>query len=443
MVIFIKIHNHSLDMFKLHYLIFIFIVPGLHRSFANGQDAPHPQVPAHWIHIGNEMEDTVADATGRPLRYITAGNEVETHFHYHNTSWGWIQGQEYLFIESCRQRPPAAGTGRPGERQILAANAGTGDMYYITTIPNDNPANSSQWESRQYRCDYFKPWNELLFLDKSLRKIWAHNCISGKQKVIFELPPKTTSRQFAAAELKNGGIRFAYSYSEPVPGGRQIMDIIAYSDFDRDFNPVETKIVRRSKPGEAYDHVNMRPGDPDCIFYYHHFGGIQERGGFAFDMIRVLNLTDPDNTEFTLNPDNSTADHHTWSASGRYIHWDDNRGTMFRYDVDKRTVEVIGKSGCIHNRTSPDETLWAYDIRAQMPYEKFKADNGVTIENWWGEMFIYDIPNKRHVKLADIVWASPHPRHPHVHFSPDGTRISFVVGVDKSINTRIAIMRVP
>jgi hypothetical protein len=57
-------------------------------------------------------------------------------------------------------------------------------------------------------------------------------------------------------------------------------------------------------------------------------------------------------------------------------------------------------------------------------------------------MFIYNLVTREHTKLANIVWATPHPRHPHSHFSPDGTRLSFVVGVSGSINTRVSVMRV-
>jgi hypothetical protein len=426
---------------RTHALAFFLTLPAV-----CGADTPAP-VPAHWIRLGNEMEDAVAEGTGRPVRYLTAGHAVETHFHYHNTSWGTVLGREYLFIESCRERPPAAGTGRPGERQILAADTTGGDLYYITTIPNERPTPNTitQWASRQYRCEFFAPWNELLFFDKALRKIRAHNVLDGKQRLLLELPPGATSRGFTAAPLADGGIRLAYSYSISAGGaGGQIRDVIAYSDFDRDFKLRETRVAFESAPGEAYDHVDMRRGDPDCIFYYHHADPIKGKGrdGFARHLLHVVSLKNPAGTDLVVNPDNSTADHHTWGASGKHMYWDNNRGTMYRYDVDARKLEIVGKSGCIHNKLSPDETLWAYDIRAQLPHETLKGDNGAKIENWWGEMFIYNLVTRRHDKLADIVWADPHPRHPHTHFSPDGTRLSFVTGVNGSVNTRVAVMRV-
>jgi hypothetical protein len=354
-----------------------------------------------------------------------------------------VLGREYLFIESCRERPPAAGAGRPGERQILAADTGSGDLYYITTIPNERPTpnNTTQWASRQYRCDFFAPLGELVFLDKALRKIRAHNVLTGRQRLLLELPSGTTSRQFTTAPLAGGGIRLAYSYTVS-GGGGPARDVIAYSDFDRDFKPRETRVVLESPPGDAYDHVDMRRGDPDCIFYYHHSGFIKGRGGFERNLLHIVNLKNPAGVDRIVNPDNSTADHHTWGDSGKYMYWDNNRGSMYRYDVDGGKLELIGKSGCIHNKTSPDETLWAYDIRAQLPFETFKGDNGTAIENWWGEMFIYDLVTRRHTKLADIVWAHPHPRHPHTHFSPDGTRLSFVTGVSGGVNTRVAVVRV-
>ena len=395
------------------------------------------KVPSAWIPAGNEMERVVDPETGKTVVYLTSGKSLDTHFHFHNGSWGTINGTTYLFFSSSRERPAAAGKTVPGERQIMAANVETGDLYYLTTIPNENPESSSQWSFRPYYASYNDVAKTIFFWDKQRRKIFGYNALTGEQKLMLTLPPGAASRElddFVDAD----SVRLIYPYTIREKNGGN-SGYIAVSDFDRSLNLLSTRILLRCPTNEALNHVEINPANKEVFFYKRHHEKRPD-GSFGWASLYIRNLAEPDSEDFFVNSTNQTIDHMVWGESGKHIYWDDNAGKLWRFDYPSCKMQIVGTGGNIHNMLSPDEKLWVYDLRKDPPYFEEEID-GFKLENWNGSIWIHDMASNTSEKQANIIWGSPHPKHPHARFSPDGSMISFVTGMDNE-NSRVAIMHV-
>lgn len=404
-------------------------------------------VPAHWIAMGREWEEVVDPETGRTIRYLTSGRELESIQHYHNGTFGFINGVHYLFVESARARPAGAtGQATPSEKQLLAINIESGAIYYLTSIPNPPNGEKTQWGQRQYHSAFFTPWHAFIYFDKDFRALHAYDALTGKTAPMLALPNglNARARQLSLALTPQNRVRVLYGYSVNPLGDRRTQDVVCFADFNRDFSLHEQRIVRESKIDEAYNHYELRPGDPDWMICIHHYGQATRKthSPYSDHYTQIVNLRDPATPRVVVNPDNVTVDHQIWSPSGRVMYWDDNQGNLMSIDFETLEKKVIGKAPAIHNHVSPDERLWVYDVRDKAAYERFPVDNGRKAENWRGSIWVYDLTTHANTKYANIVWGDPHPRHPHAQFSTDGKWISFVTGVDGSVNSRIAIMRV-
>jgi hypothetical protein len=386
--------------------------------------------PSPWIFVGNEKEEVVDSETGRTVVYLTNGGSLDTHFHYHNGSWGTVNGRQYLFFSSSRERPVAAGVALPGERQIMAADIETGDLYYLTSIPN--PIDGKIYYHRPYQASYNDDLKTVFFWGLLRHKLYAYNCITGIQTLLATLPSTHDSRElddFVDAD----SVRLIY----PVSDRANDLEYIEVADFDRNLNPVSRTVVRTSPVGDSLNHVEIQPGNKDVFFYKHH----QEVGTPQYQAILKIADLESQQSDMAVNPNETPyVDHMIWGQSGDFIYWDDNKGTRWRFNGSAQTNEVVGGGSPIHNQISPDETLWVYDLRKDRPYFSRPFEH-ITLENWTGAIWIYDMTTDTSTKYANIIWASPHPRHPHAVFSPDGAMISFVTGMDNE-NSRVAIMRV-
>ena len=393
-------------------------------------------VPSAWIPVGNEMEKVVDAETGRIVIYLTAGESLDTHFHFHNGTWGTINGTTYLFFSSSRNRPAETGQTVPGERQIMAANVETGDLYYLTTIPNEPGGSSSQWSFRPYYASYNDVAKTVFFWDKQRRNVYGYNCLTGAQKLMLTLPPGATSRELDDF-VDGDSVRLIYPYT--IRGKEGNSGTIAVSDFDRSLNLSGTRIVVRCQTNEALNHVGINPVNKDVFFYKRHHEKKPD-GSFGWASLYIKNLAEPSSEDFFVNSTNQTIDHMVWGARGTHIYWDDNAGKLWRLDYPSCKMQVVGTGNNIHNQLSPNEKRWVYDLRKGSPYFTKEID-GFKIESWKGSIWIHDMASNTSEKQANMIWGSPHPKHPHAVFSHDGHWISFVTGMDNE-NSRVAIMRV-
>ncbi len=159
--------------------------------------------PSSWIKVGNELEDVMDPETGRTVRYLTSGKYMDLHFHYHNISWATVNGTKYLFFSSSRKRPKSVGKSLPGEKQIMAVDVKSGDLYYLTTIENKKGGNVNYISFRPYYALYNDVAKTIFFLNINRAKVYAYNILTGKQKLILTLPKGAISRESDDFVVKN------------------------------------------------------------------------------------------------------------------------------------------------------------------------------------------------------------------------------------------------
>ncbi|MBU3666516.1 MAG: hypothetical protein FGM15_11670 [Chthoniobacterales bacterium] len=401
-----------------------------------GCTRPTPTVPAAWIPAGNEMEDVVDAETGRTVRYLTKGGSMDTIFHYHNTTWGEILGRKYVFFESSRDRPRGAGATVPGERQVMAADVETGDLYYLTTIEYGGNGGADQWFPQvttpvQYYAFYNDKAKAVFFYDKSRTRLFAFNCLTGEKKLLRTMPAGAIPRELSH-HADERGIRLIYPY---LLGGKHYIEVL---DLDRNFDVTGSSIVRDSPPDEAINHISIRPGDRDSFLYNRVYGSaLTDRQNLVADL-----RTGGGDVEFSKG---RIVDHPVWGRLGKSLYWDNNEGWLCRYTPDTGKEERLVKVAQIpvHNQISGDEKLWVYDTRSDEVFRGSLPGCSVPVENWRGAIWVCHLATGATEKYADILWAHPQPRHPHPQFSPDDKHISFVTGAgEKDANTRIAVMKV-
>jgi len=388
------------------------------------------QADMPWIYVGNELEKRVDSETHKTVYYFTDGTSIDTHFHYHNGSWTTIDGTNYLFFSSSRNRPVSAGETIEGERQIMAVNTENGDLFYLTTIPNYLPGATSDLSTRPYYASYNDHSKEIYYFNKKRHKIYAYNILTHEEKLILTLPNSALSRElddYADDKLT----RLIYPYT--VRQGSLNLGFIAVADFDQNINLLTNYIVKTCTTNDALNHVGICPKNKDVFFYKHHKN--LQPDSYEITELHLMNLSN--NTDTVIKPDNHYIDHMIWGASGKYIYWDDNQGRFYCYEWETGNTNIIHDEHTIHNQVSFNEKLWVYDNRK--PPEISTNIDGRVVENWLGNIRILNCETKKSIKYSNYTWGGPHPRHPHPRFSPDDTMISFVTGADMP-NSRIAAM---
>ncbi len=397
-------------------------------------EADRKSVPAAWIPAGNEMERIVDAETGRTVRYLTSGRSIDTIFHYHNTTWGVIHGRDYLFFESSRDRPPGAGATVPGERQVMAADIETGDLYYLTSIGYDGAGGDDPWFRQvntpvQYHAFYNDTAKTLFYFDKRRTRLFAYRCLTGERKLLRTMPEGAIPRELSH-HADEQGVRLVYPY---LLDGKHFIEVL---DLDGDLNLLASAIVRESPPGEAINHISIRPGDRDTILYNRvHGTALTERQNL------VAGLR-PGGTDVEFDK-GRVVDHPVWGRRGQSLYWDDNEGGLCRFTPASGVVERLLKlpQVPVHNQLSSDERLWVYDTRSS---EIFSGEVPGCIgpaSNWQGAIHVCDITAGVSEKYANILWAHPQPRHPHPQFSADDKHLAFVTGAgEKDAFTRIVVM---
>lgn len=408
--------------------------------------------PSAWIPVGNEKEIEDARNVGRDLlgsvTYLTEGNSIDTHFHYHGQTWGDVNGRTYLFFSSSRERPEAAGQTVEGERQIMAADATSGDLYYLTTIPSDGVSFLSHMNFRIYNATYDNQSKSIFFWSKNRTVAYAYNCLTGAQKELFVLPDQGTSRELYSW-TDDQMIRLIYTYSVPDDSGVSPAyprsEYLAIADLDYNFNVLTNWVVKSTPIGGALNHPEINPKNKNQFFYQRKSGAQIKNMHEHVDFLLHDLVT---GTDTPIKPDNGKTDHQIWGKSGETIYWDNNRGKMCAYNWRTKAFEQFGESYQGHNKLSRNEKLWVYDVNdhvipgqsvlftGQDPY-------GVKYENWIGSIWIYNRETQQRKLMTIFLWGGPHPRHPHAVFSQDDSMISFVTAANMTnANTRIAIMKV-
>ena len=409
--------------------------------------------------IGNEMETAVDAVTGRSFVYLTSGDYMNCHNYPHNRSW--LENGTYVLVESSRPRPDGTYNARAGsediwfrgERQLLAVDIETGNIYYLDTLemedPKQYPGHLSI--SSQYHADYSPVTNTLIYSDMTGHKLYLLDLNTGKKNCIWHLKNGTFDN--VPAMSRDGKTAIVWT-AFPGPAGTEFLygrTSIAYK-FEIDgvelketpaiiytfANIVDPKDGRSIAPC----HPDINPVDPSIWDFCHGFRAASD--GSVLKTRTWWGKTDGSMISIaTVTPQDRVFTHEIWGPKGRYIYWvnipdGEKTGGVSRVDPRTQNPEVVFEGllpRCLHITLSGDENLIAYDTQSYLDDNPLDKHNNH--DEW---IAVYNMNTKKHTNLLRVREGRDHPRQNHPAINEEGTKIAFTTA-DK-YNSRVAIVEI-
>jgi Tol biopolymer transport system component len=394
--------------------------------------------------------------------FLTDGEYINSTQYPHNKAW--LENDRYLMFESTRPRPdgkPSTGDNsnyRHVERQLLAADVKTGDIYHLATLEVEDDAKYGKYHlpmSTQYHSDYAPATNTVVYYDMSGHNLYLLDLDTGKRNLIWNV---TTGTLGDPPTISDDGKMVGVYVFYPGPdeddklGGKTCAIYTIAIDPRKNDKAAEPYLVTSSpdpktviyQPGNSkYDgrpgdinlnHVVINPANKDelsfCRGYLGYSDGTVNKSRLWFaktDGSLIKNSC--------VTPRDHIHTHPIWGPQGRYMYVVDIKGTGSILRVDPRTSEteyILTDTSprCLHITTDRDENIFVYDTQGGHP----KDDYGNHLEN----IMLYDARTKKLTRLARQMEGLNHPRHMHPLLSRDGSKVCFTVA-DKA-NSRVAVM---
>ena len=201
----------------------------------------------------------------------------------------------------------------------MAADAKSGDLYYLTTIPSDGTSFLSHMTVRSYNATYDDRSKSIFFWSKNRTTAYAYNCLTGVQKELFVLPDQGTSRELYSWS-DDQMIRLIYTYSIPDNSGvnpaYSRSEYLAIADLDYNFNVLTNWVVKSTPVGGALNHPEINPKNKDLFFYQLKSGPMVNKKHKQIDFL-LHDLVS--GTDTVIMPDRGRVDHQIWGMSGDFI----------------------------------------------------------------------------------------------------------------------------
>jgi hypothetical protein len=411
--------------------------------------------------IGCEKEVVKDETTGRTITYLTSGEFMNCHFYPHNKTWA--ENDRYILIESSR---PAPGSSRneckpeffTGERQLLAADVSTGDLYHLATLEHESDASEKYGKyhftmSSQYHADYAPGHNLVVYYDMTGHNLYLLSLDTGRKKLLWHVDKGTIGDP---PTICNSGERVVVYMDMPGASDYDFTGRTSYA-FYIDVDPVELTMKGRPEvitvladrwlaPEKQtggrrsmlnLSHALINPADKSEMSYSRGFG-------IADGSVEMSRIWYAKVDGSLLKPANITEKghiytHDLWSPDGKYIYYVDICGTGGVSKVDPRTGEttVIFKDTnprCLHVSVSMDERYIVFDTQVShgiKPIDKYK--------NHLEDLVLYDVNEKKFTLLATVNEGLNHPRHIHPQINYAGTKVAFTEA--DGYNSRVAFVK--
>jgi Tol biopolymer transport system component len=410
--------------------------------------------------IGNEKEVVKDAVTGNDVIFLTSGEYINSTQYPHNK--GWLENDRYIMFESTRPRPdgkPSTGDNsdyRHTERQLLAADIKTGDIYYLASLEVEDTARYGDDHvamSSQYHADYAPGSNVIVYYDMTGHNLYILDLDNGRKKLIWNVktgtigdPPSITddgSRlvvYVAHTGLDNG----------PYLAGRTTA--VYYIDLDTQTNEVIAgpKVVTtwahlteesnpKSTNGINLCHAVINPANKEELSFCHGYPGYPDG---SVEKSRVWYAkTDGSLVKMaTLSPAGTIQTHEVWGPKGKFMYFVSIKGTggitMLepRSGITKTLIEGIYPR-CLHVTVSGDEKRFAFDT--QRPHEKAPLDEH---QNHMEDVVLFDLRTGKTRVLAHQLEGLHHPRQMHPGINRAGDKVYFTVA--EGPNSRAAYVEI-
>jgi hypothetical protein len=405
----------------------------------------------HFPKIANEREVVIDEYTGREIIFLTTGDYINSSQYPHQK--GWLENDRYVIFESTRPRPdgkPSTGDGsnyRNIERQLLAADVDTGDIYWLATLEVEDVSRYGKYHlvmSSQYHSDYAPETNTIVYYDMSGHNLYLLNLNTGERNLIWHMPTGTIGDP---PSISDCGTRIGVYVFHPGPDKDDILygttSAIYVMDVDTDTSTIKgsPRLVHSLAqpkttiyhPGNSdldgkesninLNHVVLNPANKEdlsfCRGYLGYSDGTVEKsrlwhGNSDGSLIKPAAIT----------PKGHIHTHPIWEPSGRYKYLVNIRGAGSILRIDPRTSEVAAviedvRPRCLHVTTNYDGTLFVFDTQGSHPKDEYG--------NHLEDIMLYNTETEELTRLARQMEGLNHPRHMHPTITYNGTKVCFTV----------------
>jgi hypothetical protein len=414
--------------------------------------------------IANEREVVKDEYTSRDVIFLTNGDYINSTQYPHNKAW--LEGGKYLMFESTRPRPdgkPSTGdnsTYRKVERQLLAADVDSGDIYWLATLEVEDVEKYGKYHlvmSSQYHSDYAPATNTVVYYDMSGHNLYLLDLDTGRRNLLWHVDTGTLGDP---PTISDDGERVGVYVFYPGPDEDQQLSGTTCVIYTIDIDPENNRAIGEPKiitslpkpkttiyhPGNSkYDgqpgdinlnHTVINPANKDELSFCHGYLGYSD-GTVEKSRLWFAKADGSLIKNACQTPKDHIHTHPIWGPGGKYMYLVDIKGSGNIIRINPRTSEVTyvlenTSPRCLHITTNRDENLFVFDTQGGHAKDEY----GNHLEN----IMLYDTESKELTRLARQMEGLNHPRHMHPLMSRDGSKVCFTVA-DKD-NSRVAVVYV-
>lgn len=410
-----------------------------------------------FMKIGNEKHTVYDTVSGKTVTFLTSGQYINSSQYPHNKAW--LEDDKYVMFESVRPRPDgAASTGdnsdyRNTERQLLAADVQSGDIYWLASLEVQEAAIYGKYHfatSTQYHSDYAPGSNSVVYYDMSGHNLYILSLNTGQKKLLLNVANGTIGDP---PTISDDGTRAVIYIIHPGPDNTLMFAArttsIVYIDIDPATNDmIGSPVVVYTYANKRYptpsvpnnsislSHAVINPANKDEMSFCHGYAGYAD-GSVEMARIWYLKMDGSEVRMAAPTPADRIHTHEVWAANGRLIYFVDIKSSGGISSVEPRTGKVTKlidgiNPRCLHISVSADEKRIVFDTQRSTP-----VDENL---NHLEDVMLFDADTGQLRVLAHQMEGRDHPRQMHPLITRSGKMVCFTVA--DGPNSKIAVVNI-
>ena len=411
----------------------------------------------HFTKIGNERHTVTDKVSGREVIFLTDGKYINSTQYPHNKAW--LEDDKYVMFESIRPRPdgkPVTGNAsdyRNIERQLLAADVETGDIYWLASLEVEDTAKYGKYHlamSTQYHADYAPATNSVVYYDMTGHNLYMLSLNTGQRKLILNVPDGTIGDP---PTITDDGTRVVMYIAYPGPDSGMLFTgrttAAVYLDIDPATNDMvgslmpiygwsHRKYPIESRPNNEINicHAVVNPVNKEEFSFCHGYNGYSNG---SIDCGRIwYGKTDGSLVQMANpTPQGHIFTHEIWGPKGKLIYYVDIVSSGGISAVEPRTgrvkklIENVSPR-CLHISLSGDERRIVFDTQRATP-----VDENL---NHLEDVVLFDVLTGKTEILANQMEGRDHPRQMHPGINRKGDKVYFTVA--DGPNSKAAVVKI-
>ncbi len=411
------------------------------------------KIADHFPVIGNEKHIVRDAVSGRDIIFLTNSDYINYAQYPHNK--GWLEDDKYVLFTSYRPSPE--GIVRPGERQMLAANIETGDIYRLATLDFEDTAKYGKYHltiSGAYQHDYAPKANIIIYNDITGHNLYLLNLNTGERKQIWHVDNGTIND---LPSITDDGTRALIYVLHPAPEVAAMPNVgVMSAVYSFDINPETTEAAapkllttfihrkidngaNNDRNGMYLSHQLINPVNKEEFSFCHGYNGFSD-GSVEFARVWYGKTDGSEIRMACPTPQGHIFTHELWGPKGRLIYFVDIVTNGGISAVDPRTGKVRKiiedvNPRCLHISVSGDERRIVFDTQrfaTVSPLDEF--------QNHLEDIVLLDVATGQTTVLAHQMEGLNHPRQMHPIINRGGDKVCFTVA--EAAKCKVAVVKI-